>query len=256
MHSQPYDVESPGSTGALRVMDPNDGSLLTVPLIRTVTSNPQQPSTTTVEFVGNPPRTRAGRAGPGTQDYEIVRAPALRYYRVLQAAYDEPHNLTFYDYGDTPIATQTEATGLYYVTAAGVVTLEGLNAGTPDSPALQFLPGRVICASLAVDAEVLAIERVTSATGLQVSRYGKITSAATATEGGFATPDDEAITAVLEANKARFYVVQPGTVREMVGRVTMLGGYSRAPGNEGQVETIQITIHNRRDLLTVAPPTA
>ena len=252
-----YNVVAAGSRGPLEVLDGTVWRQL--PKIRNVGFVPTSPSEATTEYLDETTETRAGQSGPGNVTYDLTRAPQMKAYRVCRRAFTVGGSvLRFRDWGGIPTTPrETSGTDMLAVTTAGVGTLtgSGANAGTATAPAPKYRPGRMIFPSAAAaGAQVLVIEAVTGQTGLVLSRYGTIGTAASATEPACAVEDDEDIDAV---TAAAFGIASPGTLREFEGVVTSLGGYTRGPNNEGQVDQMVVNVTAfPNDQMVVLPPTS
>lgn len=251
-----------GSRGPLEVKEPGGSTWWPVPMIRNVNFSPTSPSDTTVDFVDSPSQTRSGQSGPGSATYDLTRVPTLRGYRIVADAFDTGAILEFRDWGGTEPTFETTAAGVTLAVATtGVGTLVGVSAGTAANPATMFTPGRLVYPRTAVGAaatpnaglQVLAIERVTGGDKLLLSRFGTVTTKATATEPAQVTEDDTD-TAITVVNAGRFGISQPGTLRTFSGRVTSVGGYQRQSGGQAQQEQLQINLQpNPQDLIVLEP---
>lgn len=234
-----FNTYAPGSRGPLEVLV--DSTWRRLPKVRNVQFQPQTPSETSIEYVDEPTETRSGQSGPGTATVDITRSPGLLSYRTLDAAFRDGETvLRFRDWGGVPQVDPSGAGKTLAITGAtGAGVLVGLNAGSASQPAAMFRPGKLVYFGAAVGAQVACIERVTGAQGLELSRYGEIVQAATVTDPGLALPDSEDLE---DEAAAVFNVSSFATMREFEGKVTSLGGYSRAPDNSGQVDQVVVNV--------------
>ena len=138
-----FNVYAPGSRGPLEVLDGSDWRM--VPKVRNVGFSATSPSETTTEYVSEVTETRTGQAGPGNVTYDVTRAPSMRAYRLLRAAFEEGNEVTLRDWGGIPEVFDNPATATadtIAIATTGVVTLSGsLNAGTAREPSNRFQPG-------------------------------------------------------------------------------------------------------------------
>ena len=239
-----YNTYAPGARGPLQVLV--GGVWRPLPKMRNVQFAPQTPTETAIEYVDEPTETRSGQSGPGTATVDITRAPALAAYRACRDAFRDGQTvLRFRDWGGEAQTEDAAAAGeTLAVTTAGVGTLVGANAGSPDEPASKFRPGKLVFPYHAngpqANAQVLVIESVTGALGLTVSRYGTVSQVASTSDPAIATEDDEDLAAVTPA--ARYTISSYATMREFEGKVTNLGGYSRGADDSGQVDQLMINV--------------